>query len=181
MASGPAAFKHKPSAGDESFTALVDSGASGHYFDDLIVPCLKHRLLNYVLLTTPRKILTAGGALLGGTAEGILQGLVSDNHGEQHLARIDILIVPGIGRNLFSVKSATKKGVASIFDFDNPRRELSVITVPLRAEDDDLYSLVFDISADSHGGKELALNAMTNAQLWHRRLRHLNKKSLEFL
>ena len=165
MASGPAAFKHKPSAGDDSVTVLVNSGASGRYFDDLIIVSLKHRLLNYVLLITPCKILTAGGAFLDGTAEGILQGLLTDNHGEQHLARIAILIVPGIGRNLFPVKSAMKKGVVSIFDFDNPRLELSGITVPLHAEHDDLYSLVFDLSADSYIGKELAKNAMTNADV----------------
>ena len=178
---GPAAFKHKLSAGDDSVTLLVDSGASGHYFDDLIIPSLKFRLLNYVLVTTTRKIITAGGALLDGTAKGILQGLVTDNHGEQHLARIAILIVPSIGRNLFSVKSATKKGVGSIFDFDKPRLELSDATVPVRAEDDDLYSLVFGLSADSHGGKGLAMNVMTNAQLWHRRLRYLDKISLELV
>ena len=101
--------------------------------------------------------------MLDGTAEGVLQGLVTDNHGEQHLARVAILIVPAIGRNLFSVKSTTKKGVVSIFDFDNFRLELSDITVPLRAEDDDLYSLAFDLSADNYGDKELAMNAMTNA------------------
>ena len=88
--------------------------------------------------------------------------------------------MPGIGRNVFSVKPATKKGVVSIFDFDNPRLELSGITVPLRA-DDDLYSLVFDLSADSHGGKELVTNELTNAQLWHRRLKHLNKKILKLM
>ena len=93
MASGPTAFKHKPSAGDGSVTALMDSRASDHFFDNLLVPSLKCRLLNYVLLNTPRKILTAGKALLDDTAEGILQGLVPDNHGEQHLARIAILIV----------------------------------------------------------------------------------------
>ena len=181
MASGPAAFKHKPRAGEDSVTVLVDSDTSGPYFDDPIIPSLKHRLLNYVLLTTPRKILTAGGALLDGTAEGISQGLVPDNHGEQHLAWIAILIVPGIGRNLFSVESATKKGVVSIFDFDNTRLELFGITFPLCAEDDDFYSLVFDSSADSHGGKELAMNVMTNAQLWHRRLGHPNTRSLELM
>ena len=181
MASGPAAFKHKPSAGDESVTVLVDSGASDHYFDDPTIPRLKHRLLNYVLLTTPREILTAGGAFLDGTAEGILQGLDTDNHGEQHLAWIAIIVVPGIGRNLFSVKSATKKVVIPIFDFDNHRLEGSGITVSLREGDDDLYSLVFDLSTDSHGGKELAMSAMTNAQLWHRRLGHLNKRSLELM
>ena len=119
--------------------------------------------------------------MLDSTVEEILQGVVTDSHGEQHLARIAILIVPDIGRNLFSVKSATKKGVVTIFDFDNPRLELSGITVPLRAEDDDLYSLVFDLSADSHEGKELAMNAVTNAQLWHRRLGHLDKRSLNLM
>ena len=125
---GPAGFKHKPSADDNSVTVLVNSGASGHYFDGLIISSLKHHLLNYVLLTTPRNILTAGGALLDRKAEGILQGIVTDNHGEQYLARIATFIVPGIGRNLSSVKSATKKGVISIFNFDNPRLELSGIT-----------------------------------------------------
>ena len=140
MASGPAAFKHMPSAGDDSVTVLVDSGAFGHYSDDLIIPSLKHRLLTYVLLTTPRNILAAGGSLLGDMAEGIHQGLDIDNHGEQCLPRIAIIIVPGIGRNLFSVKLATKKGAVSNVDFDNPRLELSGITVTLRAEDDELYS-----------------------------------------
>ena len=101
--------------------------------------------------------------MLDGTDEGTVQGLVTNNRGVQHLARISIFIVPGIRRNLFSVKSATKKGTVSIFDFDNPRLELSGTTVPLHAEDGDLYSFVFDLSADSHGGKELAMDAITNA------------------
>ena len=142
---------------------------------------LKHRLLNYVLLTTPRKILPAGGALLDCTPEGILQDLVTDNHGEQHFARIAIFIVPGNKRNLFSVKLVTKKSVVFIFDFRNSRLELSGITVSLRAENNDLFSLVPDLSADSHGDKEMAMNAITNAQPWHRRLEHLNKRSLELM
>ena len=89
--------------------------------------------------------------------------------------------MPGIGCNLYSVKSATKKDAVSNFDFDNPRLDLSGITVPLRAGNDDLYSFVFDLNADSHGGKELAMNAMMNAQLWHHRLGHLNKIRLEFM
>ena len=121
MASGPAAFKHKTSAGDSIVTVLVDSRASGHYFDDLIIPSLQHRLLNDVLLTTPRKIIIAEGALMEGTAEGILQGLVTDKHGEQHLTRITIVIVPGTGHDLFSVKMATKKGIISIFRLGQPQ------------------------------------------------------------
>ena len=52
--------------------------------------------------------------------EGILRGFVTDNHGENNLAWITIPIVPGIGCNLFSVKSATNKGVVSIFDLATP-------------------------------------------------------------
>ena len=74
-----------------------------------------------------------------------------------------------------------RKDVASSFDFNNPRLELSGITVPLRVEADDLYPLVFDLSADSRGGKKLAMNAMTNAQPWHHRLGHFNKRSLELM
>ena len=154
IASEPAAFKQKPSAGDDSVTALVNSGAFGHYFDDLPIPSLKHRLLNDFVLTTPRNIVTAGIALLDGTAEGILQGLVTDSNIKQYLARITVLIVPGIGCNLFYIKSATKKGVDSIFNFDNPRLEFSGINISLRAAHDNLYSLVFDLSAYIHGKQE---------------------------
>ena len=69
----------------------------------------------------PRKILTAGGSLLEGTSVGLLQGLVTDEYGNSHLVLVDILIVSGIGSNLYSVKAAASKGIASIFDIENPR------------------------------------------------------------
>ena len=67
----PAEIECKP---DESgnVTVLVDSRASGHYFDDTIIPDLKHHLQDYTSLRALRRILTAGGALLDGTAEGVL-------------------------------------------------------------------------------------------------------------
>ena len=117
--------------------------------------------------------------MLDGTAEGVLQGLITDDCGEQHLARIAILMVPGIGRNLFPVKTAARKGIVSIFDVNKPRLEAGDITVPLRGENDELDSFKLDLSADGYAGKELAMNVMTNAQGWHRRLGHLNKRSLE--
>ena len=101
-------------------TLMVDSGASGHYFDDAIIRDLKHRLQDYVHLTKPRKILTAGGAMLDGTVEGVLQGLITDDNGNQILVRVDIVVVPGIERNLFSVMTAAKKGITTIFDYENP-------------------------------------------------------------
>ena len=40
---------------------------------------------------------------------------------------------------------------------------------------------VLDLSADAYGATELAINAVSNAQLWHRRLDHLNRRSLELM
>ena len=160
---------------------LVDSGASDHYFDDVLIPGLNRRLLDYTCLTTPRKIPTAGGALLDGTGEGILQGVITDNCGNGQLVRIQVLVVPTIERNLFSVKTATRNGIVSIFDRENPRLEAFGVTFPLCGEQDDLYSFVLDLSAEAYSATELASNAVSNAQLWHRRLGHLNKRSLELM
>ena len=104
--SGPAEIKRKLYVNGYVVHVLVCSGASDHYFDDLIIPELKHRSQDYTSLRTPLTILAAGRALLDGTAAGVLQDLITYDYGEQHLARFAILIVSGIGRNLFSVKTA---------------------------------------------------------------------------
>ena len=77
--------------------------------------------------------------------------------------------------------AAAKKGIATIFDYKNPRLEGFNVTVPLRSESGDLYSFVLDLSADRYGAKELAMNAVANAQVWHRRLGHLRAQSLDIL
>ena len=58
-----------------------------------------------------------------------------------------------------------RKGVVSIFDVNKPMLEAGDITVPLRGEDDNLYSLKLDLGANGYGGKELAMNAVANAQV----------------
>ena len=93
-------------------TLMEDSGASGHYFDDAIIRYLKQRRHNYTHLTTPRKIITTGGAML--------QGLVTDDNGNQVLVRVGIVVVSCIGRSLFSVMTAAKNSIATIFDHKTP-------------------------------------------------------------
>ena len=75
----------------------------------------------------------------------------------------------------------TRNGIVFIFDRANPRLEAIGVTLPLDEEEDDLYSFVLDVSADAHGATELAMNAASNARLWHRRLGHLNRRSLELM
>ena len=93
----------------------------------------------------------------------VLQGLVNDNYCNQILVRVDIVVMPGVRRNLFSVMKAAKKGNAAIFDYENPGLEGSNVTVPLRSENGDLYSFVLDLSADQNGAKGLEINAVANA------------------
>ena len=148
MALSSVAVTYEDSVNSNLATLMVDNETSGHYFDDVIIRDLKHRLQEYVHLTTPRKFLSAGGAIFVSTAEGVLQGLVINDNGNQILVRVDIVVVPGIGRNPFSVMAAAKKGIATIFDYENSRLEGFNVTMPLRNESDDLYSFVLDLSAD---------------------------------
>ena len=172
LASAP--ITSKDSVNINLVTLMVYSGASGHYFDDAIIRDLKHSLQEHVHLTTPRKIPTAGGSLLSGTAEGVLQGLPIDDKGNQILLRVYVVVLPGISRNLFSVTTAAKKSIITIFDYENPRLKESNVIVPLRSKSGDLYWFVLALTANRCGAKELAMNAVANAQVWHRRLGHLH-------
>ena len=53
--------------------------------------------------------------------------------------------MPGLGRNLFSVKQASRKGVVSIFDKYNPRLEANNFTLPLQELENDLYFFSLDL------------------------------------
>ena len=105
-------------------SVMVDSGASGHYFDDALIPRLRYRLENYQELAIRRYITTAGGHQQEGAGQGLLRGQIIDAQGVQHLIQISVLIVPGLGRTLFSVKQASRNGVVSTFDKYNPRLEV---------------------------------------------------------
>ena len=65
-----------------------------------------HRLQDYVHLVTPRKLLTARGAVLDGKADSELQGLTIDVHGSRILVRVDIVVMLGIGCNRQQPKRA---------------------------------------------------------------------------
>ena len=60
IASSSAAITSEDELKSNLLALIVDSGASGHYFDDLIIRNLKHCLQGSVHLTTPRKILPSG-------------------------------------------------------------------------------------------------------------------------
>ena len=66
------------------------------------------------------------------------------------------------------VMTTAKRDIVTILDFENPRLEGFNVTVPLRNESGDLYSFGLDLSADRYGAKELAMDAVSNVQVWYR-------------
>ena len=72
MTSSSAFITSQDSVNNNFVIIMVDSGASDYFFDDAIIRDLKHCLQGSAHLTTPRKILTARGALLDVTAEDVL-------------------------------------------------------------------------------------------------------------
>ena len=73
--------------------------------------------------------------------------------------------MPDIGRNLFSVMTTAKKGIVIIFDSGNLSLKELFVTVPIRSERSDLYSIGLDLSADRYGAKALAMNEVANVQV----------------
>ena len=76
-------------------------------------------------------------------------------------------------------KAVASKGIASILDIKRPRLEGHGIITLLRIRGNELYSFVLELNADVYSATELVINTATNAQLWHRRLGHLNKRTLK--
>ena len=179
LAAVPAAEKWN--RGSKSLVSvMVDSEASGHYFDDALIPGLRYRLDNFQELAIRRWITAARGHQLEGAGQGLLRGHIIDAQGMQRLIQISVLIVPGLGRNLLSVKQASRNGVVSIFDKYNPRLEAKNFKLPPRELENGLYFFSLDLVSGS-SAPELAMQAAATATLWHRRMGHLNRKSLDLL
>lgn len=64
---------------------LVNSGASGHQFDDALIPGSRYKLVNYQVLDAMQKITTSEGHRLDGVVRQLLRSDVIDANSTQHL------------------------------------------------------------------------------------------------
>ena len=97
---------------------LVDTGASETMFDNRLIP--DGNLHDYTQRNSPKIVDVAGESQLKGTATGILHCTVKDNRGQRLRVRIQGLIVPGLGRNIFSPTSLLKKGLRCVVEVSTP-------------------------------------------------------------
>ena len=124
------------------FQMAVDSGATYHYLDNELLPKIEHDMLDYVRLSPPMRILTAGGHLLSGTGKGVLLSIVTDQQGMQHSVRLPAIILPGLGKHLFSpVYALRTRGVGTTFARSS-FVDLGKFRVPLRPDNNSMLHYI---------------------------------------
>ncbi|CAN0560803.1 unnamed protein product, partial [Laminaria digitata] len=105
-----------PVSNQGKFTMLVDSGASDHLVDGELIPGLRQGMTEYQKLDQPKPIETTGNMKVFATATGHVCGHIINQSGQPIPVRIFVLIVPGMGRHLFSSARAMKSGVSTILE-----------------------------------------------------------------
>ena len=168
---------------------LVDTGASETMFDNRLIP--DGNLHDYTQRNSPKIVDVAGESQLKGTATGILHCTVKDNRGQRLRVRIQGLIVPGLGRNIFSPTSLLKKGLRCVVEESTPHLTIQGKVIPLTQDPRDQGMCTLDITFEQNvqpsGTKSLVphqkqsqthtANAvcftLVSADTWHRRLGHL--------
>ncbi|CAB1105506.1 unnamed protein product [Ectocarpus sp. CCAP 1310/34] len=189
-------------------SALVDSGASETMFDNRLIP--NGRLEEE--RPTPKIIDVAGESRLRGTTTGILHCTFKDDKKQQLPVKLQGLIVPGLGRNIFAPTALLKKGLRSVLEDKTPHLTIGGVVVPLKQETQDqgMCTLAITFKGDPAStsktppnnqepgrkpkfGKPEAVQidrtpratcsvAMSvSADLWHRRLGHINPRAMEIL
>ena len=84
-------------------SVMVDSGVSGHYFDDALIPRFRYRLDNYQALAIRRWITTAGGLQLKEAGQGLPRGHFIDVQELKRLTQLSVLAGSDAGWDFFSV------------------------------------------------------------------------------
>ena len=160
---------------DESLIWYIDSGASQH------MSCKKDWMQNYSEFPIPEKVRLGDNRTVEafGTGNVWLKVKCGDAYTPAELS--NVLYVPSLAKNLFSVSAVTKKGLTMIFDdgkcviLDSygTLRGSGIIDGKLFTLDS---SFMKNSLHDAHG----AVNE-NSLQLWHERFGHLGFKNLKIL
>lgn len=151
---------------------LVDSGASCHMTRD------RDAITNYQRFQKPEKVSLGDGHALDAVGKGrvTLSMLLRDGESKEEIL-MDVLHVPDLRCNLFSVRSAVAKGKeikfggneCTIHDKEGDLRAIGIL-------DGKLYKLKCKI------GEYASVSTLsTNLDLWHNRLGHMSEQRMKFM
>ncbi|CAB1101901.1 unnamed protein product [Ectocarpus sp. CCAP 1310/34] len=154
-------------------TLLVDTGASENMLDDRLIPGLKETMREFNHLAKPKVVSVGGDHKLDGNATGLIHCTGKYNGGRKQAVLLRGLVVPGLGRNVFSPTAQIKNGVKLVIEDGNPHLAVGGHILPLEQDSRDV------VTADDDLG--FAYEATVNATTLHRRLGYLNFRSMELL
>ena len=85
-------------------SVMMDSGMTGHYCDDVLIPGFRYRLDNYQALAIRQWIITAEGHQLKEAGQGLPRGHSVGAKELKRLTQLSVLAGPDAGWDLFTVK-----------------------------------------------------------------------------
>lgn len=186
----PAALKAGIFSGsDSTLTMLLDSGSTDNFVDPKLTPGLRDSVRDYRPLDVPHQVQGVGDHVVLGVATCVVVGTVLDDRGEKRQVSFPAVVVPGLGSNLFSVCTAMQKGLAVVFHPAKPRLEnmdgTLILPMDMVGVDEATRKILctFDVElggSSGHGSSGLALRA-ESAEIWHRRMGHINRRSMDVL
>ena len=119
----------------DGFQMLVDSGSSKHFVDPKIVHRVETRMQDYTKISPPMEIKAAGHNTLLGIAQGTLLVVVRDTQDICRTVKLPIVLVLGLGRNLFSIAMAAQNGVKTIITKAGSIVDLGLFSIQLTRSD----------------------------------------------
>ena len=90
----------------DGFQMLVDSGSSKHFVDPKLIRGVAIRMQDYIAINPPMEMKAACHNTLFSTAQSIPLVVVCDTQDICTIVKLPIVLVPGLGRNLFSTALA---------------------------------------------------------------------------
>lgn len=153
--------------------SLVDSEASGDYFDDEPHPDLKVKLQNDKPLKIPHKIVTEGRYGLLRTVTGTVSDKNIDAEGNKHQVNIEGMLFPGLGHHRFCTSQATKTGITTMID-SPPRLKQDQDVLPIHQLNMNLELFSFNLESAETARYEGDLPAIrVPSDTYHRPMRHI--------
>ena len=99
---------------------VVDNGATDNYVDPDLTPGCEPTCATSKNFGS-RTIVAADQNLLQGIATGTICGTVTDDSGNDRLISFRVIVVPGLGTNLFSTDRGDAEGGGDVVSTDQPQ------------------------------------------------------------
>lgn len=143
---------------------IIDSGASKH------MTMSRQLFCEYKELTTPEKVSVGDGRTIDAVGIGNVKVALTHRRVKKHVTLYDVLHVPHLAVNLFSVRAVTSHN--KIVQFGSKRCWIKDSKGNVRAKGT-LVGRMFHLDS-----QPLMTMAAVTSDIWHQRLAHVNKSTL---